>query len=82
MVATKYLPHVSPGVPPKLLSTISGQQDRRREKTYCIAVIAEPISIVTKGRAVVAPISASCSAVLYLLIVVGWTSADGSEKSQ
>lgn len=51
-------------------------------KTYCIAVIAWLTSTVTKGRAVVAPMSASCSAVLYLLIVVGWTSAEGREKSQ
>ena len=30
----------------------------------------------------VAPISASCKNVLYLLIVVGRTSAEGREKSQ
>lgn len=50
--------------------------------TYCIAFIAELTSTVSKGIAVVAPIRASCKAVLYLLIVVGCTSAEGSEKSQ
>lgn len=34
------------------------------------------------GATVVRPMSPSCSAVLYLLIVVGRTSAEGSEKSQ
>lgn len=47
-----------------------------------MAAIALPTSTVNNGIAVVAPISANCNAVLYLLIVVGWTSADGSEKSQ
>lgn len=50
--------------------------------TYCIAVIAELTSTVTSGIAVVAPINANCKAVLYLLMVVGCTSAEGSEKSQ
>jgi hypothetical protein len=47
-----------------------------------MAVIAALTSSVSKGIAVVAPIKASCKAVLYLLMVVGWTSAEGSEKSQ
>lgn len=51
-------------------------------KAYCMAVIATLTSTVTNGMAVVAPIKASCSAVLYLLIVVGRTSAEGREKSQ
>jgi hypothetical protein len=51
-------------------------------KTYCIVVMAALTSTVIKGIAVVAPINANCKAVLYLLIVVGWTSAEGSEKSQ
>ena len=34
------------------------------------------------GAAVVSPTSPSCRAVLYLLISVGRTSAEGSEKSQ
>jgi hypothetical protein len=36
----------------------------------------------TIGERVVSPISASCKNVLYLLIVVGFTSAEGREKSQ
>lgn len=36
----------------------------------------------TTGAAVVMPINASCRKVLYLLMVVGRTSAEGSEKSQ
>lgn len=39
-------------------------------------------SVVSRGAAVVMPTSASCRKVLYLLMVVGRTSADGSEKSQ
>jgi hypothetical protein len=39
-------------------------------------------SIGKIGCMVVNPIKASCSAVLYLLIVVGLTSAEGKEKSQ
>lgn len=35
-----------------------------------------------RGAAVVNPIRPTCKTVLYLLIVVGCTSADGSEKSQ
>lgn len=41
-----------------------------------------PMSQVISGAAVVSPIRPTCKNVLYLLIVVGWTSADGSEKSQ
>lgn len=41
-----------------------------------------PISIVMRGAAVVRPISPSWNTVLYLLMVVGRTSADGKEKSQ
>jgi len=44
--------------------------------------MAVETSIVNNGMPVVAPINASCKAVLYLLIVVGWTSAEGREKSQ
>ena len=47
-----------------------------------MAVIAVLTSMVKRGIAVVAPIRASCKAVLSLLIVVGCTSAEGSEKSQ
>ncbi len=36
----------------------------------------------TTGAKVVNPIKPSCSAVLYLLMVVGRTSAEGREKSQ
>lgn len=50
--------------------------------TYCIAVIAVLMSTVSKGIAVVIPIKPSCKAVLYLLMVVGRTSAEGKEKSQ
>jgi hypothetical protein len=57
-------------------------EGRILEGTYCIAVIATLTSAVTNGIAVVAPIKPSCKAVLYLLIVVGRTSADGREKSQ
>jgi hypothetical protein len=34
------------------------------------------------GAAVVSPMRPTCKKVLYLLIVVGCTSADGREKSQ
>lgn len=44
--------------------------------------MADEISIDTNGIAVVAPIKPNCRAVLYLLIVVGRTSAEGREKSQ
>jgi len=44
--------------------------------------MAAPISAVTKGATIVAPMRLSCRKVLYLLMVVGRTSADGSEKSQ
>lgn len=47
-----------------------------------MAFIAVLTSTASNGMAVVAPIKASCKAVLYLLIVVGCTSAEGSEKSQ
>ena len=39
-------------------------------------------SIGITGAAVVSPIRASCKNVLYLLMVVGCTSAEGREKSQ
>jgi hypothetical protein len=52
--------------------TLSAAQNYRHlRKTYCIAVIAELTSTLTKGNAVVAPIKANCNAVLYLLMVVG-----------
>lgn len=47
-----------------------------------MACIATLTSTVSRGIAVVVPIRASCKAVLYLLMVVGCTSAEGSEKSQ
>ena len=50
--------------------------------TYCMTVRADDRSVLKRGAAVVTPTSASCKKVLYLLIVVGRTSADGSEKSQ
>lgn len=50
--------------------------------TYCITVKGVPATTGTRGAIVVRPISASWRKVLYLLIVVGCTSADGSEKSQ
>lgn len=34
------------------------------------------------GKASVEPMRTSCKKVLYLEMVVGWTSADGREKSQ
>jgi len=64
------------------LSYSTSNKKKKSEKTYCIPVINPATSIVTRGIAVVAPISANCSAVLYLLIVVGRTSADGKLKSQ
>ena len=54
----------------------------RGETAYCIAVNDVAMSIGTTGAMVVRPISASCKNVLYLLMVVGCTSADGREKSQ
>lgn len=39
-------------------------------------------STATTGATMVAPMRPSCRNVLYLLIVVGRTSAEGSEKSQ
>ena len=45
-------------------------------------VNADVKSAVIMGAAVVTPTRASCKNVLYLLIVVGRTSAEGSEKSQ
>lgn len=41
-----------------------------------------PATAGTTGAKVVTPMRASCKNVLYLLMVVGWTSAEGSEKSQ
>ena len=51
-------------------------------KTYCIADSGSDKSRVASGAAVVRPTKASWRKVLYLLIRVGRTSADGSEKSQ
>lgn len=51
-------------------------------ETYCRIDSADDISTGTTGAAVASPTSVSWSAVLYLLIVVGVTSAEGSEKSQ
>jgi hypothetical protein len=51
-------------------------------ETYCMMVKADVKSAVRMGAAVVTPTRASCRKVLYLLIVVGRTSAEGSEKSQ
>lgn len=65
---------------PRTISAITSSSFLRQ--TYCMAVIATLTSTVKRGVAVAAPIKASCRAVLYLLMVVGWTSADGSEKSQ
>jgi hypothetical protein len=54
-----------------------------QEQTYCNPTRAGPTSTaVTRGATVVAPMSASCKNVLYLLMVVGRTSADGRLKSQ
>lgn len=53
-----------------------------KKATYCRPVKAIATSIVSSGETVVAPIRASCKNVLYLLIVVGRTSAEGREKSQ
>lgn len=50
--------------------------------TYCITVRGVPPRAGTTGAVVVMPISANWRNVLYLLIVVGCTSADGKEKSQ
>jgi hypothetical protein len=47
-----------------------------------MTVNADERSAAMRGAAVVDPTSASWRNVLYLLIVVGWTSADGREKSQ
>ena len=59
------------------------ERDRdRRIKTHCMIVNGVPRSAGTRGAMVVRPTSPSCSAVLYLLMVVGCTSAEGSEKSQ
>jgi len=50
--------------------------------THCIIPKVEPRSTGMTGAAVVRPTRASWRKVLYLLMVVGRTSADGSEKSQ
>jgi hypothetical protein len=63
------------------LSAFFSQQEAFTN-THCMAFITVLTSTVTNGMAVVAPIKANCRAVLYLLIVVGCTSAEGSEKSQ
>jgi len=51
-------------------------------ETYCIADSGSDKSTVASGAAVVRPTKASWRKVLYLLIWVGRTSAEGSEKSQ
>lgn len=53
------------------------------EKAHCImpSVVLRSTAGTT-GATVVSPIRPSCSAVLYLLMSVGRTSAEGSEKSQ
>ncbi len=53
-----------------------------KTQTHCMMVNGVPRSAGTRGAMVVRPTSPSCSAVLYLLMVVGCTSAEGSEKSQ
>lgn len=61
-------------------SKVSNSQTRIQ--TYCIIVKGWLISKGSTGAIVVTPISAICKNVLYLLMVVGCTSAEGSEKSQ
>lgn len=51
-------------------------------ETYCKIVSVCAKSTLKIGAAVVRPTKANWRKVLYLLIVVGRTSADGSEKSQ
>lgn len=53
-----------------------------RLSTHCKAARAVLASTGTRGFTIVAPIKPSCRNVLYLLMVVGRTSADGREKSQ
>lgn len=55
---------------------------RSLDVTYCMIDNVVVISAATSGAAVVTPIKPSCRTVLYLLIVVGRTSAEGREKSQ
>lgn len=50
--------------------------------TYCKAARPTLASKATRGFIIVTPIRPSCRNVLYLLMVVGRTSADGREKSQ
>lgn len=50
--------------------------------THCNAVMAMVTSAPTKGVTMVAPMRPSWKKVLYLLMVVGRTSAEGREKSQ
>jgi len=45
-------------------------------------MVVPPLVAVMTGRASVEPMSTSWRKVLYLETVVGWTSADGREKSQ
>lgn len=52
------------------------------DPTYCSILSGDAMSTGSTGAAAVSPTRASCSAVLYLLMVVGLTSAEGSEKSQ
>lgn len=53
-----------------------------RSSTHCIRVKDVVRSTATTGATVVSPSRPSCRAVLYLLMVVGRTSAEGREKSQ
>lgn len=50
--------------------------------TYCNPTSPKPTSAVSSGATTVDPMRANCKNVLYLLMVVGRTSADGREKSQ
>lgn len=52
------------------------------EKTHCSTSNPCPISHGKTGENVVRPTSTSCKKVLYFERVVGWTEAEGREKSQ
>lgn len=60
---------------------VESSYERTRE-THCITAKGVPSITGTKGAIVVKPMSASWRNVLYLLMVVGRTSAEGKEKSQ
>ena len=47
-----------------------------------VVVSVEILFVVSRGKAVVAPMSMSCRRVFSLEMVVGWTEADGRLKSQ